>query len=387
MARSRMVRLSELLLVALSGAALALVGVALSGRLGQTTTIDQFVAYSSEVAARAAVPSRASALSIEQIYRLDAPGVVEISAAPTRGGANARAFGAVRPRGSGFVIDTAGHILTNSVVVAHAARIEVSFSGGQELRARVVGIDAAAGVAVLQVSVSARALAPLALGNSDHVQIGDVVVAIGNHADFARTVTAGIVSGLEGSVQAADGGASPERAIETDAAMDRGDLGGPVIDANGAVIGVAVPASLDAQVPGLDAGLGFAIPINGAKTVAAELIHGERVPHAALGISAVALTPVVAQAFNLPTARGLLVEAVADGSAARSAGLRAGRTTVVIAGESYLLGGDIIVAADGQTITSPEQLRDLIDRLAPGDRLSLELDRGGHRETTVVTLH
>lgn len=274
MVRSRVVRLSELFCVAIAGAGLALVGVALSGRLETSTTIEEFVAPHSVTTARVSPPSGGGrSLSIEQIYELDAPGVVEISVQAKGSGALARRGALLRPMGSGFVIDTAGHILTNSAVVTDAAEVEVSFAGGVELEARVVGIDPAAGVAVLKVSLPARALTPLPLGDSDGVQVGDAVVAIGNPVDFARTATAGIVSGLEGSVAAGGSDSVPERAIETDAAMARGDLGGPLIDSSGSVIGINVPASLDAQVPGLDEGLGFAIPINVAKAVAARLIH------------------------------------------------------------------------------------------------------------------
>lgn len=373
--------------IAGAGALLALAAASLVGGLGTTTTVEQFLAAPTSAATGAAAASNGP-LSIEEIFRLDAPGVVEISAG-AYGAGEGRGYAAKaersRPLGSGFVIDKAGHILTNSSVIAGVRSLEVSFSGNDQVRARVVGVDPATGVAVLQIDARSRALTPLPLGDSDDVEVGDLVVAIGNPHSFTRTATAGIVSAVQRPVDPTASSSAVEHGIETDAQINIGNSGGPLINASGEVIGVNAPAETSEESGGL-LGMGFAIPIDTAEAVVAQLLHEGKVEHAFLGVSAVPLSRSVARIFNLPSARGLLVQAVVPGSGASRAGLRVGSTAVVVAGESYRLGGDIIVAADGEPITSDAQLRDVIEALAPGDRLRLELWRARREETVVVRL-
>ncbi len=357
------------------GALIALAAAALTGNLGATTTIEQFLAQSDSGQAQGLLSHRdGAALTVAEIYRLDAPGVVEISARL-----------ATRPLGSGFVIDKAGHILTTSGVISGVRRVEVSFSGNDRMTARLVGVDPGTGIAVLQVDAHPRALTPLPLGDSDDVSVGDPVVAIGNPLSSTRTATEGIVSAVQRSVDAEDSASVIGHAIETDAAMNHGNSGGPLIDAQGAVIGVNASPTRGELSAGLT-GVGFAIPINTVKGAVAQLIRSGKVEHAYLGITAVPVTRSVASIYNLPTTRGLLVQAVVHGSAASRAALRPGSTAVVVAGESYRLGGDIIVAADGVPILDETQLRNVLEGLAPGDRLALEIWRSDKKETVYVTL-
>jgi S1-C subfamily serine protease len=384
-----LLRLFGLLATACVAAALVLVGAEIAGGLGSTTTVDRFVPAPSGEARSASRAAGSAALSIEQIYRLDAPGVVEISVASPGARRRAGSPGAgetIRTLGSGFVIDKAGHILTTSGVVAGTRRVQVSFTGDDQMQARIVGVDAVTGVAVLQIDAHSRALSPLPLGDSDDVQVGDLVVAIGNPTSFARTATAGIVSAVQRTIDPAPSAVSLAHSIETDAAIDRGDSGGPLINAQGAVIGVNGSTTSGDQAPGSAGGLGFAIPIDTVKAAVAQLIHDGRVEHAFLGVSAVPLTSGVARTFNLPSSRGLLVQTVARGSGASRAGLRAGSTMVVVAGETYRIGGDIIIAADGVPIVSEADLRNVLQALAPGDALRLQLWRSGKKETVLAIL-
>jgi len=372
-----------MLSLASAGAGLALVGASVTGHLGASTTVEEFVSVPSS--AIRGGPSNGS-LSDEEIYKLDAPGVVEISAMGSGRRGSSGTPASVRPLGTGFVIDKAGHILTTSDLIAGVGGVSVGFSGGDQVNARIVGVDPATDIAVLQVDADSSALTPLALGDSDQVEVGDPVVAIGNPLSFTRTTTAGIVSAVERTVDSGSGAAMIEHAIETDATMNHGDSGGPLINAHGQVIGVNAPDPAGAADHGGTAGLGFAIPIDTVKGVVAQLIHDGKVLHAYLGISAVPVTGALARIFNLPSSRGLLVQDVVRGSGASRAGLQAGSASVVFAGAAYHIGGDIIVSADGAAIVSEAQLRNVIEALAPGDLLRLELWRGGKEKSVSVRL-
>jgi S1-C subfamily serine protease len=382
------VRAAGLLLAAFVGAGLALGGAAALGRLGATTTVQEEAPAPAASTANASFATSARALTVEQIYRRAAPGVVQITATSTR--TQTDPFGFFPPTthtakalGSGFVVDKAGHVITNEHVIAGAQKIQVSFSGNAELGARVVGKDPSTDVAVLQVAASSRSLTPLTLGNSDEVQVGDPVVAIGNPFSLTRTATAGIVSAVQRTIDSPNG-LSIDHVIQTDAAINHGNSGGPLLNSRGEVIGVN--AQIQAGGSGGNLGIGFAIPINTVKTVVAQLIRNGQVQHAFLGVAAVPVTSELVRLFNLPTTSGLLVQQVTPGSGAARAGLRAGQMPVVVEGESYLLGGDIIVAADGAPVSSQNQLRDLVAREKPGDKISLEVYRNSKHKTIEVTL-
>jgi S1-C subfamily serine protease len=387
---TRVARAAGILALALLGGGLALAGAAALGRLGTKTTIQQIAAPVDPGEANASLAASSHAQTIEEIYKSAAPGVVQITATTVQ--TQTDPFGFFPPTtqtaqalGSGFVIDKAGHIITNDHVIAGAQKVQVSFSGNDQIEAKVVGKDPSTDVAVLQIDAHSRSLTPLPLGNSDAVQVGDPVVAIGNPFSLTRTATAGIVSAVQRTIDAPDG-LSIDHVIQTDAAINHGNSGGPLLNSRGQVIGVN--AQIQSGNTGTDGnvGIGFAIPINTIKSVVYQLIRTGEVKHAFLGVAAVPVTSQLAHLFNLPTARGLLVQQVTAGSPAAKAGLTVGSTSVIVEGESYTLGGDIIVAADGAQVSTEAQLRDLIARKQSGDRITLQIYRGSHKRTIGVTL-
>ena len=376
------------------GGALALGGAALVGGLDTTTTVREIASpLPAPISLNEAASAKPGALSVNAIYKHAAPGVVQVTATQVLSTPSVDPFfGFAFPAqqssqalGSGFVIDKAGHIVTNYHVVEHSRRVDVSFSNNESMKAKLVGADPSTDIAVLQVDAHARALTPLALGNSDAVRVGDSVVAIGNPFGYDRTVTAGIVSALQRVIQAPDS-YSIDHVIQTDAALNKGNSGGPLLDALGNVIGVNSQIAAGDSGSSGNVGIGFAVPINTVKVVAAQLIKTGHAEHAYMGISAKALTPSAARLFHLPATHGLLVASVQPGSGAAKAGLRAGTGNATLAGETYPLGGDLITKIDSTPLYSLNQLRDVIGDKQPGDDTRLEVYRGDSQRTVTVKL-
>jgi S1-C subfamily serine protease len=369
-------------LVALTGAAL-LWGFDTDGDAAAPTTVT--ISDPNIAAPSSRVRRQGRALSISEVYRRARPGVVQVA---TESVQSSDPFGFFpsqqdqRGLGSGFVIDKAGYIVTNFHVIQGAQRIRVSFSNNESMNAKVVGRDASTDVAVLEVGAESRALTPLELGDSDGVRVGDEVVAIGNPLGLERTVTSGIVSAV-GRVIEAPNSYAIDQAIQTDAAINQGNSGGPLLNAAGHVIGVN---SQIATQNGGNIGLGFAIPINTVKDVAAQIIDKGKVEHAELGIEAQAISPEIAALFHLPATSGLLVADVYADTGAAKAGLKAGTHRVIVEGDSYLIGGDIIVAADGKHVATAEGLRRAVAAKQPGDKVRLDILRGSGRKTITVQL-
>jgi S1-C subfamily serine protease len=325
-------------------------------------------------------------MSVNEIYERAASGVVRINATNNSASGSADPLGGQDALGSGFVIDKTGHIVTNYHVVRDAGQVTVSFSNRDTVKATVVGTDPSTDIAVLRVETAASALTPLAMGNSDAVRVGDPVVAIGNPFGLDRTVTAGIVSALQRLIQAPNR-FTIDHVIQTDAPINPGNSGGPLLNARGQVIGVntQIETGTGTSASG-NVGIGFAVPANTVKDVVAQILSTGRVDHAYLGISGQSLTADVADQYNLPVEQGVLVEEVTADTGAGKAGLEGGDTEVVVAGESYTLGGDIIVAFDGKKISSIEQLRDAISGRKPGDKVSLVIYRDANKTSVTVTL-
>jgi S1-C subfamily serine protease len=381
----------ELAAVAVVGGALALGGAAAFGKLGTKTTIEQMSPLGGSGINNAALQQTAHGLAPESIYKRDAPGVVQITAT-TVSTSQTDPFGFLAPSkqteqalGSGFVIDKAGHIVTNDHVIAGAQRVQVSFSGNDQIDATVVGKDPSTDVAVLKIDTHARALTPLTLGDSDAVRVGDPVYAIGNPFGLSRTLTSGVVSAVQRQITAPNS-LTIDNAIQTDAAINHGNSGGPLIDSLGRVIGVTSQISTGNTGQQGNLGIGFAVPVNTVRNVAAQIIHTGKVERAFLGIGVLPITKQLAQTFNLPTQNGLLVDRVDARTAAAKAGIKAGSTSVVVQGQSYRLGGDIIVAVDGAPVTDFAQLRDAIAKKKPGDKVKLELYHSGQKRTVTVKL-
>ncbi len=393
MGRSRFLslRAAELLFVALVGAVLGLGGAALLGKLGEhtSTTIEQVMP--SAVSTTSATQSSTKALTPEAIYRQDGPGVVQITATSvTQSAPDPFNFFPSTPQtskslGSGFVLDRAGHIVTNFHVIQGAQKVQVSFSGQDQLPATVVGKDRSTDLAVLKIDAHARALTPLPLGDSDGVRVGDSVYAIGNPFGLTRTLTTGVVSAVQRQIFAPNG-VPIDSAIQTDAAINHGNSGGPLIDAAGRVIGVTSQIQTGSDQNQGNVGIGFAIPVNTVRDIAGQIIANGKAQHAFLGLSAAAVTPQLKKLFNLPTADGLLVRQVTKGSGAAKAGIKGGSTSVVVEGESYMIGGDIITAVDGQPMTSVDQLFAVVQQKHPGDTLKIELYHDNSKRTVTAKL-
>jgi len=366
---------AALLATAVLGGVVAVGAVALLGGLeGETTVITE-----TAVSPSPSTTLNGGALSVNEIYQRAASGVVQItSTSGNIGGASQQALG------SGFVVDKAGHIVTNYHVIQGADEIRVSFSNRDTVEAQIVGSDPSTDLAVLQVDTSASALTPLPLGDSDKVEVGDPVVAIGNPFGLDRTATSGIVSALQRLITAPNR-YTIDHVIQTDAPINHGNSGGPLLNSRGQVIGVNTQIETGGVGSG-NVGIGFSVPSNTVKDVVAQIMRTGRVDHAYLGISGKAVNSVVADTYNLPVAKGVLVESVTSGSGAGKAGLQGGETQVVVAGETYILGGDIIVSLDGKQISSIEQLRDAIAGHKPGDKVSLVIYRKAKKTGVTVTL-
>jgi putative serine protease PepD len=379
-----------LVFTAVVGGAVALGGAAALGKVGtKTTVIREEVEPSSAVQAAFQTGRRES---INEIYRSSAPGVVHIETTLHVQQQNDPFFGnpfgsttqTERALGSGFVIDRAGDIVTNYHVVRGATSIQVSFSNNERYRARLVGSDPSTDIAVLKVHVQASALKALPLGDSDAVRVGDQVIAIGNPFGLDRSVTAGIVSAVQRRIEAPNN-LSIGHVIQTDAALNHGNSGGPLLDAQGDVVGVNVQIETGGVSQG-NVGIGFAIPINTVKDVVAQLIKHGKVEHAFLGIEGKTLTPQIARLFHLPVTSGVLVATVRPGSGAAQAGLKPANDQVTVEGESWPAGGDVIVKVDGEPIGTVERLIDVIASKQPGDKISVEVVRGNSDKTLTVEL-
>jgi S1-C subfamily serine protease len=274
-------------------------------------------------------------------------------------------------QGSGFILDKAGHVLTNFHVVAGANRgIKVQLSNKRSYDAKVVGTDRTHDLALLQIT--APDLQPVTLADSGELSVGQKVYAIGNPFGLAGTMTRGIISSIR-SIRNADG-APIEDAIQTDAAINPGNSGGPLLNSRGEVIGInTMIASNGAEQ---SSGIGFAIPINTAKAVLADLTRYGRVKRPSLGIVSYEIGPDLAEQMGLAVDSGILVEQVIPGGAAEKAGLRGGTEQAYVGNTPILLGGDLIVAIDGQRVTNPQEINAVMEKHQAGDTVSVTFYRG-----------
>ena len=332
MERSALTRTAALVGAGAAGAGIALaVAFAAGGFPATKTTEIHDITVPTTSISGSVQPAQRGQLTIGEIYRDVAPGVVQITATSevvTPADPFANPFGPTvetqKALGSGFVIDKAGHIVTNDHVVAGAKSVQVSFSNNESYKATIVGADPTTDLAVLRVNASSRALTPLVLGDSDRVQVGDEVVAIGNPFGLSRTVTAGIVSALQRQILSPNQ-YTIDHVIQTDAAINHGNSGGPLIDLQGHVIGVN--AQIDTGNTGEqgNVGIGFAIPSNTVQTVVGQILKTGVAEHPFLGIEPETITPVLARLLHLPVVSGMIVAKVDPGSGAARSGSRAAR--------------------------------------------------------------
>jgi S1-C subfamily serine protease len=288
----------------------------------------------------------------------------------------------VEGAGSGFVIDPRGYILTNNHVVEGAQSIEVVLGDQSRYPAKFVGADQRNDVALVKIEPKGKHLVALSLGDSGSLQVGQKVLAIGNPFGFQSTLTTGVVSALGRTVQTSQTTFIDE-AIQTDAAINRGNSGGPLINSHGEVIGIN---SAIYTTSGTTAGIGFAIPINTAKNIANDLITDGRVHRAFLGVETLPIGGWLGEALDLPVKEGLLVERATKGGPAAAAGIHGGDRVAEAGMRRIAIGGDVIVAIDSQKVVSQLDVNLALNHKRPGDSVTLTVYRGGKKMDIPVKL-
>ncbi|MGA2981248.1 MAG: trypsin-like peptidase domain-containing protein [Terriglobales bacterium] len=282
-------------------------------------------------------------------------------------------------QGSGFVIDKEGHILTNYHVIAEARQVEVTLHNRKKYKATIVGTDKSHDLAIVQIK--APDLQPMTLGDSTNLQVGQKVYAIGNPFGLAGTLTRGIVSSIR-QVQEPDGLVIDE-AIQTDAAINPGNSGGPLLNWHGEVIGIN---TMIASSVGQSAGIGFAIPINTAKAVVSDLVTLGRVRRPALGVRTIPIDSEIAEELGLAADYGLLIVQAVPGGSADRAGLRGGSERAYLGNIPITIGGDLIVAINGEKIESQQTLAQIMNKHRAGDTVKVTVFRGKKQMEVSVVL-
>ena len=375
---SRARRVTSIAIPALVGAAAALGVLAITGQLGNDDVT--VIRESAPLATTAASPSDAAvvaedtmqrgdgALSVAEIVKRESPAVVLIEAKSDGDGG----------LGSGFLIDRDGHILTNAHVVDGSDDTTVTFSDGTEEKARILGIDKSTDLAVLKIDSVPAGVRPVPLGSSNGLVVGQEVVAIGNPYGLERTATTGIISALERAIESPNG-FTIQNAIQTDAAINQGNSGGPLFDRAGRVIGMN---SQIASQNGGNVGLGFAVPIDTIKPITRAVIEGGSPEHAWIGISGRDLTPAMAKALGLEGRRGVVIAQVVKGGPAAEADLKAAGNPE---GE-VPRGGDLIVSINGQPVQDMADVSRAVASRRVGDSITVTVLRDGQEKTVTLRL-
>ena len=372
-----MKRVGAIALPAVVGAVTALAVLAGTGQLGggDTTIILETAsgvttsvssARDAATEAESAVPSKG--LSVAEVVKRKSPAVVSISNETTQGGS----------LGSGFLIDAAGHIITNAHVVDSASKTTVTFEDGTEAEGTILGVDTSTDVAVVKIDKVPTGVSPLPLGNSGGLTVGQEVVAIGNPYGYAGTATTGIVSALERVIESPSG-FTIQNAIQTDAAINQGNSGGPLFDRDGRVIGIN---SQIASKNGGNVGIGFAVPIDTVRPIVASIIASGKAQHAWIGIQGRELTPGLAEKLGLVGKRGVIVASLDDRGPANDAGMKAADS----ADAAVPKGGDLIVAINGTPIADMADVSKAVASRKVGDQITLTVLRDGKSETLTLTL-
>jgi putative serine protease PepD len=345
---------------------------ALGSESGSTTTIREAAETAQPVA------STTESLSASQVYEKAYKSVVEITS--TLGQSSPMGEGQAQGQGSGWVYDTDGHIVTNEHVVDGAQSVSVRFWDGSTYDATVVGADPSTDLAVIKVDAPDGVLVPLAVGDSDALTVGEGVVAIGSPFGLENTLTTGVVSALNREMSSPNG-FTISNSIQTDAAINHGNSGGPLLNAAGEVVGVNTQIRSDS---GGSDGIGFAIPASTISSIVPQIISSGSVEHAYLGVGVATISDSAASELGVPA--GVMVTDVRQGTPAAEAGLRAASGSATVNGQSYPTGGDVITAVDGTAITDGAQLQAAIDAKHPGDTVSITFTRDGASTTIQVSL-
>jgi S1-C subfamily serine protease len=319
-----------------------------------------------------------------RIYASRSPGVVTIYASFGEG---------ERTQGSGFVASDAGHILTNSHVVTNAgegatvhgaSRIYVVFADGDRIPASIVGWDLFNDTGVVKVDPALHAVSPVPLGDSSRVVVGEPVAAIGSPFGQESSLAVGVVSATHRSIRSLTSAYDVAGAIQIDAPINRGNSGGPLLDARGRVIGINAQINSNS---GTAEGVGFAIPINAARRSMEQLVAKGRVAYAYVGVTTQDVTPTVARRYRLGAERGALIQSVVEDGPAERAGLRGGRNEELFNGVPITLGGDLIVAFAGERVERAADIARIVtERLRPGQTVSATVVRGGTGNRVTVRL-
>ena len=352
-------------------------GAATYSALGSTeggTVVRQVTVESAQPAT-----STSDSLSVSEIYEQAYEGVVEITSLSSQSsplGGEQQEQG----QGSGFVFDVEGHIVTNDHVVQGAEEVSVRFWDGSTYDATVVGTDPSTDLAVIEVDAPASILTPLELGDSTQLSVGEGVVALGSPFGLEGTATSGIVSALNREMTSQNN-FTISNSIQTDAAINHGNSGGPLLNAAAQVVGVNT--QIKSESGGSD-GIGFAIPSGTVASIVPEIVSSGSVEHAYLGVGVASLSQSVADELGVPT--GVMVTEVRQGTPAAEAGLRAATGSAMADGQSYPTGGDVITAVDDTAIADGADLQSAIDAKRPGDTVSITFTRDGTSTTIEVSL-
>ncbi len=319
---------------------------------------------------------------ITRVYEQVGPSVVHITSRAIQ----ANPIQGIVPQegtGSGFIFDKEGHIVTNFHVIQQAQTVQVALQNGASVPARVVGVDPLNDLAVLQVDVPPEELTPVTLGDSEHLRVGQRVIAIGNPFGLERTLTTGVVSAVGRTLNTGEGRVLGE-VIQTDAAINPGNSGGPLLDSRGRVIGVNTAIR---SPNGGSVGIGFAVPVATVKRVVPYLIVQGYYPHPWLGAEFYEIDPVLSVRLELPVSQGLLVAAIAGGGPAAQAGLHGPNRIVEAGGKRFGVGGDIVLAIDGKAITRADELAVYLEsEKQVGDLVVLSVLRNGRQLSIPVTV-
>jgi S1-C subfamily serine protease len=376
--------LTNLLAGVLGGLIVLVVGAVLIATDVIDTGTTKTVVRETPVTQPTAASTGTAGRSVRDIYKQEGRGVVFVQSTGVTTDSGSP-FGGPQQgtaTGSGFVVDKDGTIVTNAHVVEGADSVQVRFAeNGEFIKAEVKGVDTSTDVAVLKIDSShVDNLTPVPLGDSSKAQVGDPVIAIGNPFGYSRTVTTGIVSGLQREIQAPNGFTIPD-VIQTDASINPGNSGGPLLDANGRVIGINSQIATGGGQGSV--GIGFAVPINTAKALLPDLKAGETIQRAYLGVQMQDVTKQLAEDLNLASDKGALLVEVTSGSPAAKAGLRGGRTQT---SQGVAAGGDLIVAVDGKSVSDSSEVASAISQKRPGDKTEITYYRGDSKKTVTVEL-
>ena len=311
--------------------------------------------------------------SLASLYERVSPSVVSIQVTKINKAKPQRRFETVV--GSGVVIERDGHVLTNAHVVDGAASLSITLDSGTRTPARVLGMDTVTDLALLRIETPSP-LPAARLGDSSALHVGDEVVAIGNPMGLEQTMTRGIVSGLNRILP----GLAEQPMIQTDAPINPGNSGGPLVDRCGSVVGINTFISEEAN------SIGFALPINAGKAILRDLRETGRVIRPWLGLQGREIDSQVTSILRLPLSPGYLIEIVYDGSPAERAGVRGGSLSVVVQGEEYLVGGDILTAIEGTPIRTHQDYLAKVKALKPGQRTRITILRDGQGRELSLTV-